>query len=435
MSPNHPIASEPIPPAGRPYDVIVWGASGYTGRLAAEHLVRAHGSGTGPDAPRWALAGRDRRKLLRVRERLGNLDPGAAALPLLTADSHDPDSLDALCRQTRTLCATVGPFALHGAPLVAACLRQRTHYCDITGEASFIRACIDAHHTAARDAGVRLVHCCGIDSVPSDLGVLLLHDHVRRNHLGTLGEVRCFVTRWKGGFSGGTFASMLNLWQAAARDRKLRRVLADPYGLNDAGERQGPDRGERPGAFYDRDSGQWASLFLMAPINTRIVRRSHQVQGRVYGPDFRYGEHRGHGSGLRGYLRAQRETATQAGFFLGASSPPTRWLLKRLLPSPGQGPSRAERAVGRFRFEHYARTAPAAGAAATRLHAVVGAACDGYEATGIFAAEAALLLSRPPTGLPDASGVLTPASALGMPLVERLRAQGIELSVRERGPA
>ncbi len=418
-----------IPFDERPYDVVIWGASGYTGQRTAEHLARAYGSGYCPGAPRWALAGRDRSKLLRLRDRLGGIDPGAGELPILTADSHDPDSLDELCRQTRSVCSTVGPFALHGEPLVAACVRQRTHYCDTTGEASFIRGVIDAHQDAAREAGVRIVHCCGIDSVPSDLGVLLLHEHLRENDLGPLGQVQCFVTRFKGGLSGGTIASMLNLWQAAAKDRQLRRDLADPYGLNDAGQRQGPDRSERPGVFHNADADQWAGLFMMAPINTRVVRRSNQVQGYAYGPEFRYGEHRGYGPGPRGWLKAQQETVALAGFFLGASTSPTRWVLTRLLPSQGQGPDEAERAGGRFRFEHFTRVA----SSGARLRAVVGAEIDGYEATGVFAAESALLLAQQHAELPEATGVLTPASGLGMPLVERLRAQGITLSVDDAG--
>lgn len=415
----------------RAYDVVVWGASGYTGQLTAEHLARVHGCGNLPGAPRWALAGRDGAKLRRLRDRLVGIDPGARELPLILADSHDAASLDALCRQTRAVCATVGPFALHGADLVAACVRQQTHYCDITGEAVFIRQMIDVHHGAAQEVGVRIVHCCGIDSVPSDLGVLLLHDHARQMDLGPIAEVRCFVTRFKGGLSGGTFASMLNLWELAGKDKRVRRDLADAYGLNDEGQRQGPDRGERPGAFHDADADQWAGLFLMAPINTRVVRRSNQVQDYAYGTDFRYGEHRGFGSGTRGWLRAQREMVGLAGFFIGASTPPTRWLLRRLLPAPGQGPSAQERSTGRFRFEHYATTTPAGGSP-ERLRAIVGAECDGYEATGVFAAESALLLARHPPDLPNRTGVLTPASALGMPLVERLRTQGITLSVEAR---
>jgi short subunit dehydrogenase-like uncharacterized protein len=428
-------------PDQRPYDIVIWGASGYTGQLTAEHLARVHGCGTSHGGLRWALAGRDRAKLVRLKDHLVGLDPGARDLPLILADSHDADSLDRLCRQTRVVCATVGPFALHGAELVAACVRQRTHYCDTTGEASFIRHMVDAHHVAAQAAGVCIVHCCGVDSVPSDLGVLLLHDHVKRHDLGSLAEVRCYVTRFVGGLSGGTFASMLNLWEVAARDKQVRRDLADPYGLNDEGQRQGPDRSERPNVFHDPEADQWAGLFLMAPINTRIVRRSNQVQDFAYGPDFRYGEHRGFGPGTRGWLRAQRETVGLAGFFLGASTPPTRWLLRKFLPTPGQGPSAQDRATGRFRFEHYATTSPTKGAAPRRLRAVVAAQCDAYEATGIFAAESALLLARPPaasgpaespvdpSALPGRTGVLTPASGLGMPLIERLRTQGITLSV------
>jgi short subunit dehydrogenase-like uncharacterized protein len=214
----------------REFEVVLWGATGFTGRLVAAHLHQVHG-----DNLAWAVAGRDASRLEALRRSLNAPD-----LPLIVADSHDEDSLAAMARRTRVVCSTVGPYARHGSELVAACVRSATDYCDITGEVQWIRRMIDAHQEEARRKGARLVHCCGFDSIPSDLGVLFLHNAVQARGK-TAVEIRFRVRRASGGFSGGTIASLLNVLDEGREDHDVGRVLADPYGLNPEGERSGLD--------------------------------------------------------------------------------------------------------------------------------------------------------------------------------------------------
>src|SRR5579872_6019629 len=209
----------------RRFDVVLWGATGFTGQLVAEYLVTHHGAGA---ALRWAIAGRSRDKLERVRQGLTAIDKSARDLPILTGDSADRDSLDAIVKTTRAVCSTVGPFAVHGKELVAACVDAGTDYCDSTGEPQFVRAMIDAHHERAGKTGARIVHCCGFDSIPSDLGNLMLQEHARAEHGARCFEVRHTVSLRGGAISGGTAASMVQLMEEATRDAGVRRLLADP---------------------------------------------------------------------------------------------------------------------------------------------------------------------------------------------------------------
>lgn len=419
--------------AERAYDVVVFGATGYTGRLIAGELAKTYGTA----GLRWALGGRDRARLEAVRRELAAAGDGTAQrgelakLPLVVADSHDAAALDELARQTRVVCSAAGPFARHGAELVAACLRQGTHYCDTTGEPTFIREMVDRHHEAAREAGLRLVHCCGIDSVPSDLGCLMLYDHLQEHRERALAEIRCLVTVLRGGFSGGTLASILELWEQARQDKAVRRVLVDPYALNDEGHRRGPDRPERPRPELDAELHHWTGPFLMAPINSAIVRRTNQQLDYAYGEQFRYSERRGYGPGPKGWWRAHKEAAGTVAFFTAGMAAPGRWALRRLLPSPGQGPTPAQRAAGAFRFELLAVSDSGPGEPPQKLRGVVAAERDGYDATAIMASEAAVCLARDAEQLPDRYGVLTPASAMGMLLVQRLRQAGLTFTVHE----
>ena len=261
----------------RPHDLVLWGATGFTGEIVAEYLVRwaaAH-----PDVGlRWALAGRNQAKLEQVRSRLVSIDPTAAELPLITGDSHDRASLDAIARDASVVCTTVGPYAQYGAELVAACVEHGTDYCDLTGENHFIRRMIDAHQTAAEASGARIVNCCGFDSIPSDLGTLVLQDAAEKRHGRPCDRVTLYVDRVKGGMSGGTIASMKNLMEEAEKDPEVRRIFGHPYALNPEGEREGPDGSDARGVGRSPD-GRWTAPFVMAAINTRIVRRSNALLG------------------------------------------------------------------------------------------------------------------------------------------------------------
>lgn len=397
------------------FDLVLFGATGFTGRLVAEYLVKKR------PTLRWALAGRSRDKLERVRGELGAIDAAAASLPLVIGDSLDAASVDAMVRRTRVVCTTVGPYARYGLPLVAACAERGVHYCDLTGETPFIRAAIDAHHERAVATGARIVPCCGFDSIPSDLGVFLLHQHLegKSQHLK---EARYRVIKMRGGASGGTVASMLGILENAG-DPRVRRSLGDPYGLNPAGAPRGKDRGDQAGPRRDADTGHWTGPFVMAAINTRVVRRSNALLDFAYGKDFRYDEATDVGPGLAGLARAAGLSAGVALFVAAAVTPPGRALLSRFLPAPGEGPTLEQRENGCFRVE--LRGVSTGGDA---LQAVVAADRDpGYGATSIMLSESALCLAE--DKLPARGGVLTTASCMGMALVERLRAAGMTLRV------
>ena len=389
----------------RIFDLVVHGATGFVGALTAAHLAEHAPAGT-----RIALAGRSREKLVAVRAGL----PGGPDWPLLEADAGDPTSLAALARATRAVVTTVGPYARHGLPLVEACAREGTHYADLTGEVLFVHEAL-RYDALARESGARIVHACGYDSVPSDLAVLLLHERA-----GELRDVR-LVASVRGGLSGGTIDSIRGQVDAVRRDPEARRLAADPFALSPdrAAEPDGPqppDAG-RPARTAD---GRWTAPFVMAPFNTRIVRRSNALQGWAYGRDLRYSEVMGTGRGPLGAAAAVAVTGGLVAFLAALSVAPTRALLDRVLPAPGTGPSASTRERGWFRMSVDADT-PDGG----RVHAEVrGQGDPGYAATAVMLGQSGLALALDGDRLPARAGSLTPATALGPVLVERLRAAG-----------
>lgn len=399
----------------RELDLVLFGATGFTGRLVAEYLA-----GRRPSL-RWAIGGRSLEKLEQVRAGLAAIDPGAAALPLLQYDSLDAGAMAELARRTRVVCTTVGPYDRWGSALVAACADEGTAYCDLTGESHWVRAMIDAHQARAVETGARIVPSCGFDSTPSDLGVLVLGRHFveagRR-----LSRARLRVTSMRGTASGGTVATALEMAERA-RDPAVRRVLGDPYALNPEGDRQGPDRNEPFRPRRDPTTGHWLAPFLMAPANTRVVRRSNALLGYPWGRDFRYEEVADTGPGPRGLALAAILSAGLAGFLGAAALSPSRRLLARALPSPGEGPDREARERGRFRMV-------IDGTAADGSTARVSVSADrdpGYGATAVMLGESALCLAS--DALPERSGFLTPATAMGDALVTRLRGAGVRFEI------
>jgi short subunit dehydrogenase-like uncharacterized protein len=406
-----------VPGSAPTHDLAVYGASGFVGRLLAAHLAEHAPPGT-----RIALAGRSRARCEEVRARL----PRAAAdWPVLEADSGDPASLAELAAQTRVLVTTVGPYARYGMPVVEACARAGTHYADLTGEVLFVREAIDRFDAVARETGARIVHACGYDSVPSDLTTLLLAKRAAADGAGALRDVRLVATG-RGGVSGGTIDSMRAQLEAVQRDPSLRRLLADPFALS-------PDRSAEPDTPQPPDAGppartpdgRWTAPFVMAPFNTRVVRRSNALQGWAYGRSLRYGEVMGAGRGPRGAMAAAGITAGLVGTLAAMSFSPTRALLDRVLPAPGSGPDEATRAAGWFRMVVDASTEDG-----RRYRATAGGRGDpGYAATAVMLGESALALALDGGRLPDRAGSLTPATALGEVLVQRLRAAGHSYSV------
>jgi short subunit dehydrogenase-like uncharacterized protein len=402
-------------------DVVVFGASGFVGRLIARHLARH-----APAEARIGLAGRSEQRLAAVRAELG---PRAADWPLVVADSADPGSLAAMAGGARVVATTVGPYRRAGLPLVDACIEAGADYADLTGEVLFVRECMERHDRAA-EAGVRIVNSCGFDSIPSDLGVLVLHEAVQADGAGELGDTTLVVTSLKGGASGGTIASVKGQVDDMKASREARKVVADPYALssNRAAEPEGRDERDHMTIARDATLGQWIAPFVMAPFNSRIVRRSNALQDHAYGRRFRYREVSGLGNGAL----APVVGAGMAGGLLalagGLAIKPSRMLLDRVLPDPGQGPSEKTQENGRFRIEIHTTTTTGA-----HYVAYVAAQGDpGYKATAVMMGESALCLALDRERLPEAGGVLTPATGIGLPLVDRLRAAGMTF---EAGPA
>lgn len=394
----------------REFDLVLMGATGFTGRLVAEHLLQRYPAGS---ELTWAMAGRSESKLETVRSELGE---AASSIPLLVADSHDVPALESMVGRTVAVISTVGPYARYGSELVAACAAAGTHYCDLTGEVQWVRRMIDAHETAARDSGARIVHCCGFDSIPSDLGVWALQQAAVEQLGAPLDRITLGVRRMRGGASGGTIASMFQALEEGREDPSIRRLMADPYALDPADTPRGPKVPDQTGPRYDEDLERWTAPFVMAQVNTRVVRRSNAVLGFPWGEQFRYHETSITGRGFGARVRATATTAGLGAFMVGAALTPTRALLQRfVLPSPGEGPSAEARQNGCFDMLLVGSNAEGK----LRL-AVTGDRDPGYGATSRMIGEAGAALALDGEKLSVGGGSWTPASCFGGVLVERL---------------
>lgn len=403
--------------ATRDLDLVLFGATGFVGRLTAEHLAA-----TAPDGVSIGLAGRSTARLAEVRRGLG---PRAADWPLVVADSSDVASLKAMAARAGVVVSTVGPYRRHGMPLVLACAAAGTDYADLTGETLFVREAIERAHASARASGARIVVSCGYDSVPSDLGVHLLHRRAQDDDAGGLTDTTLHA-RARGGLSGGTVDTMRLLLDDVRDDRSVLTVLRDPESLS-GGVQGAPGQQDVLRPFVEAGTGGWVVPFFMGPHNTRVVRRSNALTGRGYGERFRYRELMPTGRGLRGAARAATLAAGVGALAAGMATPGARQLLDRLLPAPGEGPGAERRAAGWFRMRTVTTTESGARYAAT----VAAQGDPGYAATAVMLGQAALVLVATRTdGTAGEGGVLTPAVALGDRLVEALRAQGFTLEVR-----
>ncbi|MGA7052188.1 MAG: trans-acting enoyl reductase family protein [Mycobacterium sp.] len=407
----------------REFDIVLYGATGFAGKLTAEYLARA-----GKDV-RVALAGRSTERLLAIRDSLGE---SAQSWPLLAVDASSPSTLNDMAARTHVVVTTVGPYARYGLPLVAACAAAGTDYADLTGEATFIRESIGLYHKQAADTGARIVHSCGFDSIPSDLSVYALYRAARDDGAGELADTNFVVRSFSGGVSGGTIASLIGVLDAASGDPDLRRELADPYTLSpDRGAE--PDLGRQPDLPWRRGrqiapelTGLWTAGFVMAPINTRIVRRSNALLDWAYGRRFRYTEHMSVGSSPLAPL-ASAVVSGVGNATNGIGSRYFRLLPRRLVdrvaPRPGSGPSADARERGYYRIETYTSTTSGA-----RYVARMEQQGDpGYNATSVLLGECGFALATDRDKLSDLRGVLTPAAAMGEALLARFPAAGVSL--------
>jgi short subunit dehydrogenase-like uncharacterized protein len=407
----------------KPLDIVIYGATGFVGKLTAAYLVNH-----APEDVRVGLAGRSRERLDEVRHRLGGR---ALDWPVIVADSADRGALDEMVAGTTAVATTVGPYADYGMTLVAACAQAGTHYADLTGELLFMRDTIDTFDSTARESGARIVHSAGFDSIPSDLGVMVLHDAVSADGAGDLEDTSYVVTGVKGGVSGGTVASLKSQFADMADKPDRRKLTLDPYALSPQRDKEPDlgDEGDLRGVTHDAQLGHWLAPFVMAGVNTRVVRRSNALQDWAYGRRFRYREVMGMGDGPAGAVKASALTGGLAAMMGGMMFGPTRGLLDRVLPKPGEGPSEKTRTTGYFRIEIHTTTSSGA-----RYVARVAAQGDpGYAATAVMLGQSALSLARDGDRLPPRAGVLTPATGIGRPLVERLRAAGFTLEVSRVG--
>ena len=385
----------------RSFDLVIYGATGFTGALVAEYL---HQTQSGLS---WAIAGRSQSKLDLLKDRINAPD-----LETIVADSESADDMRRLVTSTRVVISTVGPYARFGTPLVEACAAEGTHYCDLTGEPQWMASIFERVSPLAEETGARLIHCCGFDSIPSDLGVFVAQQSMMNKHGLFATKVSGRMGKSKGAVSGGTVASMLLAVEQAVSDPIARKVLNDPYGLYPSELSPGSDGPDQRGVRWDDHFGSWTGPFVMAAINSKVVRRSNALASLVYGADFSYDESLLVDNRRSGLLMAGGMSIGMAALAI----PPLRRLISKRLPQPGEGPSMSERENGFFEFFVHAHH-PTDSEKDVRI-CVNGKRDPGYGATSRMLAQAGLSLAF--DDLDVEGGIWTPASALGNHLVNRL---------------
>lgn len=392
------------------FDIVLFGATSFVGQITVRYMLEK----LGPNGQiSWAIAGRSEHKLDQLRISLGE---AGRSIPLIIADSNDPDSLNALCRQSRVVISTVGPYLLYGEPMIKACAENGTDYCDLTGEAYWIKLMIDKYQAAAEQSGARLVNCCGFDSIPSDLGVHYLQQQAHNKFGQYFNQVKLGVEAIKGGASGGTIASMIEMLNAAKTDPKVRKAMGDPYLLCPESQRYQIRQSSLKGTAYDRDFQCWSAPFVMEAINSRVVLRSNALQNMRYSDKFSYKEVMLTGVGFKGWLRGLTLSLGLAGFVVAMMIGPIRRLMqKSLLPKPGEGPSETQQQNGYYDLRVVGQNEQQ-----QMTIKVTGDRDPGYGSTAKMLAQAGLCMALDveKTDLPG--GFWTPSTAMGDKLVMRL---------------
>jgi short subunit dehydrogenase-like uncharacterized protein len=395
------------------HDLVAFGATSFVGKILCHYLWEVFGA---QGEMKWGAAGRSKAKLEELRSSLG---PKAGTLPLVVADAADEASLRNLCASTRVVVSTVGPYALYGELLVKACAESGTDYCDLSGEVQWIRRMMHRYEATARKSGARIVHCCGFDSIPSDMGVHFLQRQAMKQLGAPCRRVKMRVKVMRGEFSGGTVASLMNVVKEAAADPVLRKELADPYSLCPAGSAPNVRQPDVRSAEFDVDFGAWVAPFVMSGINTRIVHRTNALSERAYGANFTYDEAILMGRGLKGRFVATVMVAGLAGFMLAGAIRPVRAALERfVLPKPGEGPNSEAQRTGFFDLRFLGTTADGRQIRTK----VTGDRDPGYGSTGKMLGQAAACLAFDIDKAATPGGFWTPATIFGDRLIQRLTA-------------
>ena len=387
------------------FDIIIWGATSFTGKLVTEYIFKKYAS----SKIKWAIAGRNLKKLEKIRYQVADEN-----IPIFIADSFDEESLSKFVKKTKVVCSTVGPYSLYGTKLVKLCVDNNTNYCDITGEAHWIRSLIDRFHEEAKSKKIKIINSCGFDSIPSDMGVYFIQNEIKKINNNYAKSIKMRVAGIRGGISGGTYSSINNLLKEAYRDKSIFKVLNNPYGLNPKDKMEGLDKKDLRKIIFDKESNSWIYPFIMAGINTKIVRRSNALSNFIYGKDFRYEEAMIAGKGISGFWKAILAVFPLAMIGLNPNS-----FLKKIvdsfMPKPGEGPGIEKRKNGFYNLRFYISL----NNNRTAFAKVIGDSDPGYGSTSKMLAESALCLAF--DNLSDNYGVITPSSGMGDKLLNRLK--------------
>ena len=401
--------------AQKKLDLVIWGATGFTGKLVCEYITNSYNS----KDLNWTIAGRNEEKLLKLKNRLNIKNS------ILIGNSNDKSSLEKICGKTKVICSTVGPYALYGTNLIHACIKMKTNYCDISGETQWIRKIIDTFHEKAKKQKIKIVNSCGFDSIPSDMGVYFCQSNYYKEIGEYANEINMRVAGTRGGFSGGTYNSLTNVIHEASLNKSVRKILNNPYGLNPINEQSGPDKKDLKSVEYDNEAKSWIAPFVMAGINTKIVRRSNALLNYKYGNSFLYSEAVLVGNGILGkiigYLRL-----IPILMVIQKKGSVIKKIVDLFVPKAGEGPSKKQRENGFFSLKFFF------GNNRQRyLAKVTGDMDPGYGSTSKMLAECAICLALDDT-LNENYGVITPSVAFEENILERLQNNaGLEFSMKK----
>ena len=401
--------------AQKKLDLVIWGATGFTGKLVCEYITNSYSS----KDLNWTIAGRNEEKLLKLKNRLNIKNS------ILIGNSNDKFSLEKICGKTKVICSTVGPYALYGTNLIHACIKMKTNYCDISGETQWIRKIIDTFHEKAKKQKIKIINSCGFDSIPSDVGVYFCQSNYYKENGVYANEINMRVAGTRGGFSGGTYNSLTNVIHEASLNKSVRKILNNPYGLNPINEQSGPDKKDLKSVEYDNEAKSWIAPFVMAGINTKIVRRSNALLNYKYGNSFLYSEAVLVGNGILGKIIGYLSLIPIL-MVIQKKGSVIKKIVDLFVPKAGEGPSKKQRENGFFSLKFFF------GNNRQRyLAKVTGDMDPGYGSTSKMLAECAICLALDDT-LNENYGVITPSVAFEENILERLQNNaGLEFSMKK----